>query len=317
MTLPQPATARRPRFQRAMPVPMRLTSDDLTILRNIAKHRFLRSTHLLRLMGGRSTKKLIERLAMLYHNGYVDRPRAQLDYYAAAGSAPMVYALANRGALVLAENDGMDRAQIDWTWKNRSAGRLFVDHTLLAADVVIGAEQATRIRHDVRLIEPQEMLAAAPLSTRNATNPFKLKTRVIRDGNRIDLVVIPDRVFGLDFTVERKCKYFFLEADRATMPIIRSDLDQTSYFRKLIAYVAGGGKTNTFGKHLGVDNFRVLTVTTSSERTASMLDALRTATNGKGSQQFLFIDRATLRASFDLFSVEWITGKGNRVRLVD
>jgi hypothetical protein len=317
MSPPQPDTARRTRFKRAMPAPMRLTDDDLIILRNIAKHRFLRSTHLLRLMGDRSSKKLIERLGTLYHNGYVDRPRAQLDYYAAAGSAPMVYALGNRGALVLAEHDGMDRAQIDWTWKNRSVGRLFVEHTLLAADVVIGAEQAACIRDDVRLIEPHEIIADAPHAIRNATNPFKLKTNIVHDGSRIDLTVIPDRVFGLEFSAESKRKYFFVEADRATMPITRSDLNQTSYYRKLFAYVAGGGKTNAFGKHFGVDNFRVLTVTTSVERTASMLEALRHATHGKGSQQFLFTDRATLRASFDLFAVEWTTGKGDRMRLVD
>ena len=37
-------------------------------------------------MPHRSTKKLLERLGALYHNGYLDRPRAQLDYYATAGS---------------------------------------------------------------------------------------------------------------------------------------------------------------------------------------------------------------------------------------
>ena len=316
MTLPQPATARRTRFKRATPDPMRLTSDDLTILRHIAKHRFLRSTHLLRLMSDRSMKKLIERLGALYHNGYVDRPRAQLDYYAAAGSSPMVYALGNRGALVLAEYD-MDRAQIDWTWKNRTVGRPFVEHALLTADLMIATQQATRIRSDVRLIEADEILAAAPQETRKGLNPFKLTTRMIRDGRSIDLAVIPDAVFGLDFTSERKQKYFFVEADRATMPIVRTALEQTSYYRKLLAYIAGGGKNNEFGQHFGVDNFRVLTVTTSVGRTASMLEALRTATHGKGSKQFLFIDRTTLRASFDLFSLDWISGKGDPIRLFD
>ena len=57
---------------------MRLTDDDLSIIRHIARHRFLRSTHLARLMPHRSYKKLLERLAGC-HNGYLDRPRAQLD----------------------------------------------------------------------------------------------------------------------------------------------------------------------------------------------------------------------------------------------
>src|SRR5882724_1410219 len=120
--MPQPIATRRSKFKRAPAHPIRLTEDDLAIIRHIANHRFLRSTHLAQLMPHRSYKKLLERLGALYHNGFVDRPRAQLDYYATAGSAPIVYALGNRGALVLAERDGMDRAQVDWTWKNRNVG---------------------------------------------------------------------------------------------------------------------------------------------------------------------------------------------------
>ena len=33
----------------------------------------------------------------------------------------------------------MDRAQVDWTWKNRSVGRQFIEHTLLTADVMVAA----------------------------------------------------------------------------------------------------------------------------------------------------------------------------------
>jgi hypothetical protein len=317
LSAPPPALARRSRFTRATPEPMRLTDDDLAIVRHIAKHRFLRSTHLVRLMPHRSDKKLLERLAALYHNGIIDRPRAQLDYYATAGSAPMVYALGNRGALILAEHDGLDRAHVDWTWKNRSVGRLFIEHTLLTADVMVAAECATRARPDLKLMDARQMLAVAPESTRSAANPLRLKTRVSHDGKLIDVSVVPDAVFGLDFTAERKRKYFFLEADRATMPIMRTDPHQTSYHRKLLGYLAGGGKGNAFGAHFGIGNFRVLTVTTSRERTATMIEALRQLTQGVGSQQFLFVDRATLRASLDLFSVKWTTGKGDHVSLAD
>lgn len=296
---------------------MRLTDDDLSIIRHIAKHRFLRSTHLALLMPHRSYKKLIERLGALYHNSFLDRPRAQLDYYATAGSAPLVYALGNRGALVLAERDGMDQAQVDWTWKNRSVGRLFIEHTLLTADVMVAADYVSRQRPDVRLIHAGTMLTSAPDATRRAANPFKLNVRTNHAGRAIDLSVIPDAVFGLDFTSERRRKYFFLEADRATMPIARADLNQTSYMRKLLAYLAGGGKSNIFGAHFGVGNFRVLTVTTSIERMATMMAALKTLTHGVGSQQFLFADRAALQNCYDLLSLDWISGKGERVRIID
>jgi Replication-relaxation len=307
--------ARRSRFKRVAPEPLRLTDDDLTIIRHIARHRFLRSTHLLQLMPGRSPKKLIERLGALYHNGYTDRPRAQLDYYGTAGSAPMVHALGNRGAQALAEHDGLDRGQIDWTWKNRSVGRLFIEHTLLTADAMVATHCAVASRHDVRLMGPEEILARAPEATRRASHPFRLSTRTQHEGRIVDVAVIPDAVFGLDFTVERQRKYFFLEADRATMPIVRKDFDQTSYLRKLVAYLAGGGPANAFGAHFGIGNFRVLTITTSRERMATMIDALKQLTRGAGTAQFLFVDRATLHDCRDLLSLEWISGKGERVTL--
>ncbi|NJO35185.1 MAG: hypothetical protein HC869_20825 [Rhodospirillales bacterium] len=206
---------------------------------------------------------------------------------------------------------------MDWTWKNRSVGRLYIKHTLLTADVMVSAQRLPESRPDIRLIDASTMLATAPDKTRRASNPFKLTARVNHAGKAVDLSVIPDAVFGLDFTAERKRKYFFLEADRATMPIARRDLNQTSYVRKLLAYLAGGGKANAFGAHFGVGNFRVLTVTTSAERMASMIAALKEVTGGIGSSQFLFVDQLALSACANLLSLAWTTGKGEIVTLSD
>ena len=92
---------RRPRFRRAAEPPaFRLTDDDVVIIRLLARHRFLRSTHIAALVG-RSLDRTNDRLKCLFHAGYVDRPRAQLDYYPTSGSAPIAYALADRGARLL------------------------------------------------------------------------------------------------------------------------------------------------------------------------------------------------------------------------
>src|SRR6266550_4374621 len=96
---------RRPRFRRASEPPaFRLTDDDAAMVRLLARHRFLRSTHIAALVG-RSLDRTNDRLSRLFHAGYIDRPRAQLDYYPTAGSAPMVYALADLGAHLLRERD--------------------------------------------------------------------------------------------------------------------------------------------------------------------------------------------------------------------
>src|SRR5216684_9161684 len=105
---------RRPRFRRASEPPaFRLTDDDVEIVRQLSCHRFLRSTHIAVLVD-RSLDRTNDRLARLFHAGYIDRPRAQLDYYPTAGSAPIAYALADRGARLLIERDGTCSANAEW-----------------------------------------------------------------------------------------------------------------------------------------------------------------------------------------------------------
>src|ERR1700704_3954792 len=80
--------ARRPRFRRASkPPPFRLTDDDLEIVRVVARHRLIRSTHIAALVG-RSLDRTNDRLMRLFHAGYIDQPHAQLDRFPSSGSMP-------------------------------------------------------------------------------------------------------------------------------------------------------------------------------------------------------------------------------------
>src|ERR671933_2616748 len=108
-------SARRPRFRRASePPPFRLTDDDVEIIRHIARHRFLRSTHIAELVG-RSLDRTNDRLLRLFHAGYIDRPRAQLDRFPTSGTAPMLYALADRGAQLLRQRGHLPSAPVAWS----------------------------------------------------------------------------------------------------------------------------------------------------------------------------------------------------------
>ena len=55
---------------------------------------------------------------------------------------------------------------------------------------------------------------------------------------------------------------------------------------------------------------------TAYERVEQMLEALKRITAGKGSSMFLFTDEAALAASNPL-DIEWMSGKGEFVRLID
>lgn len=104
---------RRPPFRRAPDPPaFRLTDHDVEIIRQVGRYRLIRSTHIAALVG-RSQDRTNDRLLRLFHAGYVDRPRAQHDYYPTAGSAAMVYALADRGARLLRELDGVAFANLE------------------------------------------------------------------------------------------------------------------------------------------------------------------------------------------------------------
>ena len=265
--------ARLPRFRRAPEPPaFRLTDDDVEIVRQLARHRFLRSTHIAALVG-RSLDRTNDRLSRLFHAGYIDRPRAQLDYYPTSGSFPLVYALADRGARLLIERDGIDFANVEWSRKNREAGRPFIEHQLAIVDFYVALQHAMRGRADVRLIEPDEIIAALPDRARTARNPFSLKVKVPQRGVVRERGIVPDLVFGL-MPRDGSRRYFMVEIDRGTMPVVRSNFMQTSFEQKMRAYlIAHAAKQHE--RHFGWKTFRVLTVTTDDHRMRSMMEALQ------------------------------------------
>jgi hypothetical protein len=311
-----PKKLRRKSTERS-PRPIKLTDSDADIIRHVAKHRFLRSPDIARLTG-RPLDKVRERANELYHSAHLDRPRIQFDLPFEKGSAPHIFALGNKGADLLSALDGVPRAKVDWTEKNYTVGAVFFLHTLMIADLMIGFELAARATLGaIRLMEPNEILSRAPETTRRAANPWKFTATIVDATGRVEVGNIPDKVFGLDNTQARKRSYFLYEADRGTMPITRTHPRQTSFQQKVLGYLAGGGSENAHGKRFGIGNFRVLTVTTSPQRVETMIAAVKAATGGTGSRQFLFGVHSEISASPNLLQHEWITGTGDRVRLLE
>jgi hypothetical protein len=307
--------SRRPRFRRASEPPaFRVTDDDVVIVRQLARYRFLRSTHIAALVG-RSLDRTNNRLRLLFHAGYLDRPHAQLDYYPTSGSAPMVYALANRGARLLIDRYGMERANVDWSRKNHKAGRSFIEHQLEIVDFQVSLDRATRDREDVRLMHADEIIAGMPDQARARQNPFALRAKLTHKGSVREIGVIPDFVFGVKFDDGSKHS-FMVEIDRGTMPVVRSNFEQTSFERKMRAYLtAHAGKQHE--QRFGWRTFRVLTITTDEHRMQSMIDALRRVhvPRSPGAPLFLFTTRKGLGADDPLLHT-WHDGTGRAVQLI-
>ena len=282
--------SRLPRFQRVAKVaPIELTERDHKIIRLIHRHRFLRSHQITALIGG-SSQNLSRRLQWLFHHGYLERPRAQLQYYERSGSQTITYGLGNKSGSLLQLNPA------SWGEKNRGIGRMYLAHALLVSDVMVSLELACR-QHGIRLLHEDEL--NLPVAT-----PLHWRTR-LRDGTRLG--VIPDRVFALEYSDQNgqvQRIYYFLEADRGTMPVVREKLTQSSFYRKLLAYEATW-TSKIHQRHLGIPRFRVLTVTTSPARVKSLLDACSRLQRGHG--LFLFADESVLQR--DLLSCVWQCGK--------
>ncbi|MCK1554419.1 replication-relaxation family protein [Bradyrhizobium sp. 177] len=281
-------------------------------MQQLARYRFLRSTHIAALVG-RSLDRANDRLCRLYHAGYVDRPRAQLDYYPTSGSAPMVYALGDLGAQLLTEG-GMEFVDLEWSRKNQEAGRPFIEHQLEIVDFRVALERATRGRNDVRLIHPEEIIASAPEATRETRDPFALRVGISHNERSLDIAVVPDLVFGLLFPDgSRRC--FMVEVDRGTMPITRANITQSSFERKMRAYLAAHAE----GQHMhqfGWKTFRVLVVTTEQPRTNTMIKTLQRvdAPVSPGPALFLFALSHELRVS-DPLAHMWQDGNGRAIRI--
>lgn len=306
--------SRRPRFRRAANLPpIQLTVRDAHIIRQVHRHRFLRSNDIATLFGG-SAQPVLRRLQRLYHHGYLDRPAAQLDYFREGGNRTMAYALGNRGAVFLHERFGIPRPRGNWAGKNHSVTRIFLEHTLLVSHLMIAFEKACWHHSQTKLIQPDELLATIPAEQRKRNNPFQWSVNVKGKEKPVRLGIAPDKVFALRFSdrgPERNTAFFFLEADRATMPLARRTLYRTSFARKLIAYHQTW-KQNLHQARFNFPRFRVLTVTTSKERATNLAALSHKLTDGKGSGLFLFTDIATLATHGDPLTLPWQTGREGR-----
>jgi len=282
---------RLPRFKRSPDIqPLRLTSRDAEILKCLQRHRFLRSDHIVALSTG-SRQQVLRRLQRLFHHGFLERPTCQIDYYH-SGSRRIAYGLGYKGAAWLKRELSLQFHQLDWKQKSH-VGRFFLEHALLVSDIMVAVELACRNRNDIRL------LSADDLQIHNMREPFQWKVNIAQ---RQKVGVIPDRVFGLEFNGQQ-C-WYFVEADRGTMPITRDNLDQTSFQRKLLAYEATWTQ-NLHRTKFGWQRFRVLTVTTSNQRVQGIIEACQQLAHGHG--LFLFLDAVALAKHGDILKIPWQT----------
>lgn len=120
----------------------------------------------------------------------------------------MVYALADKGADLLAEEFGIDRGQTKWTQKNREVKDRHIQRTLMISDFRMYLELALARTPNARLLFWEK------------ENRKELRDSVYiedRQGRERKRAIAPDAFFRIKDTKPKPTIYFFLEADRSTM----------------------------------------------------------------------------------------------------
>lgn len=305
--IPQQPRARL--FRRRKVEPREVNAREMALLDHIARHRLIASADLARLDGG-SNQNVLRILRGLFDLELVERPTTQVSHWVLTGPRPMIYGLTNKGARLLHGR----RDEEGHSERNRRAGAIFMQHTAEIAGFFASLEVACRKPNEISLLSFGDILAEAPEPTRALREPLRIKGREKGTNSRLPASVIPDGVFALSYP-DGTAAHFFLELDRGTMPVMRKGLDRTSFARKLGVYL-DAWKAGVFETQFGVRHWRILTVTPSRGRIETMVDAVKSLTGGNGSGLFLFVDCETLATSTPL-DVEWVSGKGELVKLID
>jgi len=271
-----------------------LTERDIDLFKLLSRYRYLRSNYLYAFLGGHSETRFKERLGHLYHDGrYINRPERQWQF-AKARYAPAAYELDDRGEQVLREQ-GLAQADSPLLAKGRCGAYRQFAHQLMVCECMASIELGARQNAGLRFISWQEIMARAPEETRQMRNPFELPVSVSypwprsEQPLRADLKVIPDGLFGLEYTQigQKTYRFFALEADRATMPVRRSDMAQSSYLRKILGYQEVI-RANVHKSQLGIPNLFVLTVTTNASHLTNIMTLANELMPSGKSKLFLF-----------------------------
>jgi len=223
------------KFQRDIKAQIKFTERDAEILLALCKYRFLTSDHVMMLTDTTSRWGMNKRLRQLYDHKYIDRPKAQHALFSYASKRPTVYALGHKGASLLSTRfDIAMPPSVYWTEKNRRVREHYIEHTLGIADFMVEIELLCREDPALRLIDRDEMLLAAPKEIKRAHYPFRWNTSIRHQGQQYDLAIAPDYVFGIEQVCgdgNMRRRYYFVEIDRSTMPVTRSDIRQSSIMR--------------------------------------------------------------------------------------
>ena len=289
---------------------LQIQPRDTEIIRYVRRYRLLRSrSHILPLFGG--SQYLLRRLKQLYDHKFLyrlpdRRPHEESQIVGGAG-----------------------RPSVDYTQQNQGLGARFIEHTLLVADIMVAIERACRGRDDVRFISQQQFLKErAPKTTREkfwtvGDHPLRWRVSFEYEGNRYRKSIEPDQMFGIRPEDREEPNWFFLEADRQTMPVKSRNMNRSSIFKKHLQYFASWNENsglNRLEEQFGIESARTLFVLDTGyegeKRLQRCLEVNKHFYDGDGTGLFLFVNAGTLSECEDVLTAPLVSGRGAQKTLL-
>jgi len=297
---------------------IQITKRDLKILHNIFIFRLIRTDQLLRLLKNEISYRMIRnRLNLLFHNGYIDRIKEPYKR-----NTFIINAINNKSINLLFDKKIIrKKTKTDFSEKNKKISSIFLQHTLFVADVMSKIINWCNKKKDLKFIGKEELFKNFSAETKKQKNPFMWEVKYFDPASEKNIFyrLAPDDFFGIEYL--RKDKkidrdFFFLEIDRGTMPIKRKKKEfnyKTSYYKKMFIYFQTF-KKNKHIENFNINNFRVITITTSLDRIYNMILANRLI-NKTGSRLFLFTSFENFLKTKKIENIVFINGKGEHVKL--
>jgi hypothetical protein len=302
---------------------LQIRPRDVDILRYVRRYRLLGSrSHILPLFGG--SRYLLRRLKKLYEQKYLYRLPGRRPHEEA------VYAVGNAGADLLKRRFGLPRPNVDYTQQNRHLGPRFIEHTLLVADIMVAIELACWQRDDVRFISQQDILenrASASIREESRTvggHPLRWRVQFSHQSWSGRKSIEPDQMFGIERTADdQEPNWFFLEADRQTMPVKSRTMNRSSLFKKQLQYFQSWDSkdaSNRFEELFGVSNVRTVFVLDTGydgeKRLQRCLEVNKHFYDGDGTGLFLFVTTTTLFNAENVLTAPLTSGRGQEKTLL-
>ena len=262
--------ASRSKLPTGSKTPLRLTENDIDILRQINSYRYITSAILAELLE-KTPASINRRTRKLWSHGYLGRLFQPKDY-TRPGSNPAVHVISARGNQLLTDWLRTDPSHWGFSPLNNRHPDSQLGHKLLVSHIHAGFELACRKSNDADLIY--------------WNNESRKHSTQIFNGNQ-RLSIKPDSILGIKRTGSDVIDHLCIEADRSTM--IHKDM-----IAKFLGYILLYRHHNkqpipAFNNAIG---FRVLVVTEkSSDRIDNLIELILNLTGNMGSGLFWFASK--------------------------